>query len=43
MADHDVAEENYSNRNETVEAEQDADEETAKPAEESSNDVTTMD
>ena len=43
MADHDVAEENDSNGNESVEAEQDADEETSKPAEESSKEVAAVD
>ena len=43
MADHDVAEDNNPDGNETVEAEEKGDEETSKPAKDSSNDMRAMD
>ena len=43
MADHDVAEDSDPNRNEAVETEEKGDEETSKPAKDSSNDMRAMD
>ena len=43
MADHDVAEDNDPDRNEAVETEEKGDEETSKPAKDSSNDMRAMD
>ena len=43
MADHDVAEDNDPDRNKAVETEEKGDEETSKPAKDSSNDMRAMD